>query len=92
VIVSNPGEMGVEIAGLEASGDFAASHDCGPLLASGASCTVRLQFTPRLPGGTDGGFEVRSNAAGSPHRVSLSGIGCALPSAGRARAAQLPCG
>ncbi len=50
---------------------------CGSSLAPGASCTTAVQFAPTAAGSVSGALSFRTNAAGSPHQVSLSGLGLA---------------
>src|SRR5216684_4217138 len=59
------------------SGDFsfAGLGTCGPPVAAGASCTISVKFTPTAVGPRTGTVTISDNAAGSPQRISLSGIG-----------------
>jgi probable HAF family extracellular repeat protein len=66
--------MGVLISGPNA-GDFAQSHTCGGWLVAGASCTLRVTFTPAVLGARTATLNVTDNAAGSPQKVALSGMG-----------------
>jgi hypothetical protein len=80
------------IESLIASGDYLVSSPCGISIAVGASCAVDVAFLPRRTGAQVGTLEIRTNAAGSPHAVQLSGTGCAFPSLGRTRSGMLLCG
>ena len=66
------------------------SH-CPASLAPGAFCLVDVAFYPRLIGFRSAVLEIPSNAINAPHRVDLSGVGCALPNAARSRIAQRVC-
>ena len=92
VLVTNIGQVPVTIESVVASGDYFVAHSCGPAIAVGASCTLNVSFYPRMTGARAGGLVIRTNAAGSPHGVQFSGVGCALPSVVRARFGGLACG
>ena len=55
--------------------DLAANSIVLPGLASGASCTINVTFTPSTTGSVTGTLSITDNAAGSPQAVSLSGAG-----------------
>src|SRR5207245_2525369 len=65
---------GVAITGTNA-GDFAQTHTCGSSLAAGASCTISVTFKPTASGTRSAALSVTDNAAGSPQKVPVSGIG-----------------
>ena len=75
VTLSNYGTMTVSITGITASTDFAQANTCNSTLASGASCTISLTFTPGQMGNLTGTLSVTDNAPGSPQTVSLDGTG-----------------
>lgn len=75
VVLRNSGGAPLSLVGLQASGPFTSSSDCGSTLAASASCTVSVVFTPAGAGAASGSLQVSSNAAGSPHTVALSGTG-----------------
>lgn len=77
VTLSNGGSGPLAIAGIAASADFTVAHNCGASLAAGASCALSVGYRPSSVGASTGAVTVTSNAAGSPHRVSLSGNGVA---------------
>lgn len=80
--LTNSGNTGLTISGIVASGtnaaDFAVSSNC-PLspatLASGASCTISVTFSPAIAGTRTASVSITDNATGSPHTVALSGSG-----------------
>lgn len=92
VTLTNQGEAPLLLDDIAAPGDFLIEDRCGALLAAGASCTIDVRFFPRMLDVRGGSLEVRSNAAGSPHFVALSGTGCSIPNVGRSRIPQLLCG
>jgi trimeric autotransporter adhesin len=75
--VTSTGGAALSISAITASGDFAQVNDCPALLAPGATCTVKVRFAPTAVGPRTGELAVNSNAAGSPHRVALTGTGLA---------------
>jgi hypothetical protein len=79
VTVSNSGTAAAALTGISTTGNFAQSNTCGSSLAAGASCTVNVTFTPTGTGTRSGTLSIGSNAPGSPHTVSLSGVGTDTP-------------
>jgi len=65
---------GIAITGTDA-GDFTQTHTCGSSLAPGASCGFSISFKPTASGSRTSALSVSDNAAGSPQKVSLSGVG-----------------
>jgi hypothetical protein len=58
------------------TGNYAISAPCGvTTLASGASCSVTITFTPTAAGAQSGTLTVTSSDPGSPATVPLSGTG-----------------
>lgn len=82
VIVQNrgSGEIVVADATVRGSNSFTIVNRCARPLGEGASCVIRIDFSPRATGQQRADLIVSHNAAGSPHRVSLSGSGV-LPAA-----------
>jgi archaellum component FlaF (FlaF/FlaG flagellin family) len=79
VILTNTGGAVLDITGIVASGDFAETNGCGATLASGASCTIAVTFTPTASGPRAGAVTVTDNAPGSPQALPLSGTGVLAP-------------
>jgi hypothetical protein len=92
ILVTNVGLIAATLHGAFASGDFLVGDSCGLSLAVGAVCAIDVSFFPRRVGLQEATFELASNAAGGPHAVQLSGIGCAFPTITRARVGQPVCG
>jgi FG-GAP-like repeat/Abnormal spindle-like microcephaly-assoc'd, ASPM-SPD-2-Hydin/Divergent InlB B-repeat domain len=65
---------GISITGTNA-GDFSQTHTCTSSLAAGASCIINVIFKPTASGTRTAALSVTDNAAGSPQKVPLSGIG-----------------
>ncbi len=77
VTLSNTGGALLTLSSITASGDFAVTNNCGAGLAPGGTCSLSVVFTPSVLGARSGAISIGSNAAGSPHSVSLSGAGIA---------------
>lgn len=75
VTLSNTGNAALSITSITASGDFAHTNNCGTSLASSASCSINVTFTPIIAGQRTGTLTLTSNVSDSPHVVSLSGAG-----------------
>jgi hypothetical protein len=73
--LTNYGTTALSIAGIAATADFGESDNCGSSLASAASCTINVTFTPPAVGTVTGTLSVTDNASGNPQTVSLSGTG-----------------
>ena len=73
--LSNYGTSTLSIAGIATTANFGESDNCGSSLASAASCTINVTFTPPAVGTVTGMLSITDNASGSPQTVSLSGTG-----------------
>jgi hypothetical protein len=60
----------VALAALAIMGDYAQTNDCGASLPVGASCTVRVTFTPQMTGSRPGSLTLASSPS-----VALVGTG-----------------
>lgn len=75
VTVTNAGGAPLSIAQISAAGDFAQTNKCATSLAAGSNCTIGVTFTPTTVGTRTGTVTITDNATGSPHVISLSGVG-----------------
>ena len=76
VMLSNISMQLLQIGSITASGDgFQADNLCPMLLAASSSCTFSVTFAPAVEGDSMGSVTIVSNAAGSPHTITLSGAG-----------------
>jgi sugar lactone lactonase YvrE len=80
--VTNSGGANLSLAsiGLSGSSTFTQTNNCGSTLASLASCTVSVTFTPATTGAVTGALTFTDNSngsAGSTQTVSLAGTGLA---------------
>jgi hypothetical protein len=65
---------GITITGTNA-GDFAEQNNCGNSVASGASCKIKVTFTPSQQGKRTADVSVSDDGGGSPQMVPLTGTG-----------------
>lgn len=75
VTVTNASAATVTITGVAATAPFAQTNTCG-VLASGATCTIGVTFTPVAPNAASGSLTVTyTGGVGSPVSITLSGFG-----------------
>ena len=74
VTVTNTGNTVVDIYGLSVSGDYAASG-CTIALNPGASCSVRVTFTPTAAGARSGTVILNDSTPAGMHSFTLTGTG-----------------
>ncbi len=77
--VNNNGSSAVAInstglAGINAA-DFSETNNCGSSLAAGANCGLTVTFRPNQAGIRSASIKIVDSTLGSPHSVSLSGVG-----------------
>lgn len=87
VTISNTGANTVTFSSFSIGGTNGAefnisSNACGPSLATSASCTAVVTFTPAILGLRVGLFTVASDAVGSPQSLNLTGTGTPVPGTG----------
>ena len=79
VTVTNSTSNTVNISGISFiganAGDFAETNTCGSSLASAATCTINLTFTPGAAGARTATLNLSDDAPASPQAVDLSGTG-----------------
>ncbi|HUU14487.1 MAG TPA: choice-of-anchor D domain-containing protein, partial [Terriglobia bacterium] len=75
VTVTNTGTATLNVASVAISSEFSETNTCGAIVATGASCTISITFTPAAGGTRSGTLTITDDAGGSPHVVSLSGDG-----------------
>jgi hypothetical protein len=77
ITLSNYGTASLNIGSITTTGAFAESDNCVPSVASGASCTISVTFTPPAAGAAGGTLSIADDAAGNPQAVTLTGTGSA---------------
>jgi hypothetical protein len=75
--LTNTGSSPVVINSVATSGEFSQTNTCGSSLAAGANCTISATFTPSQLGPQTSQITVNDGTVGSPHLLSLKGIGLA---------------
>jgi hypothetical protein len=73
--LKNVGGSALTIINMGRSGDFYEGNNCPGSLLPGASCTLRVIFTPTSSGTKSSVVTIADNAPGSPHKLPLSGTG-----------------
>jgi Abnormal spindle-like microcephaly-assoc'd, ASPM-SPD-2-Hydin len=77
--VTNTGTSAVLISTVALSGanaaDFSQSNTCVSSLAAGANCTISVTFTASQFGPRSASITITDSTVGSPHSVSVNGIG-----------------
>jgi hypothetical protein len=77
--VTNNGTSAVAINSIRLTGinatDFVQTNSCGSSLAAGANCSLTVTFTPKQLGARSASITIVDTTLGSPHSVSLSGVG-----------------
>lgn len=79
ITLTNSGNAALSISNIAASAEFAQSNNCGASLGAGLSCTINVTFTPTTVASKAGSVTITNNASGSPHTISLTGSGIAVP-------------
>jgi hypothetical protein len=79
IAVTNKGHaavniMKISITGADA-GDFGETNTCGKQLPSGASCFIKVTFTPLKKGKRAADVSISDDGGGSPQKASLAGTG-----------------
>lgn len=79
ITLDNNGTAAVTISSITISGtnnsDFTQTNNCGTSVAANTSCTINVTFKPSATGTRSASVTVTDSASGSPHSVSLTGIG-----------------
>jgi hypothetical protein len=79
IAVTNKGSVAVAVSSIaivgQNAGDFAQTNTCGSSIASGATCTITVTFTPTVRGNRTANVSITDNGGGSPQKVSLQGVG-----------------
>jgi Right handed beta helix region len=92
VTLTNVGTVPVNLQSVLARGPFLVSETCPFSIPVHGTCDISISFFPNIVGAVVGTIEIATNAAGSPHEVQVSGVGCAIPSVARFRAGTPLCG
>lgn len=75
VKLTNTGGSTLTISNIAASGDFAQTNTCGTGGKAGATCSIRVTFTPTAIGSRTGNVTITDNAGSGTQTVPLTGTG-----------------
>jgi hypothetical protein len=76
VTITNRGGAKVNLAAVNASGDFVIpGKTCGDTIVAGQSCRVSISFSPTVSGVRTGVLSIETSMGSIPQKVSLSGTG-----------------
>jgi hypothetical protein len=76
VTITNRGGAKVNLAAVNASGDFVIpGKTCGDTIVAGQSCRVSISFSPTASGVRTGVLSIETSKGSIPQKVSLSGTG-----------------
>jgi hypothetical protein len=76
VTLGNEGSTPLSITSVSTTGNFTETNNCGTSVsAGGALCTIQVTFSPTQAGLETGELLISDSAPGSPHYVTLTGIG-----------------
>lgn len=79
VTLTNKGSTPVNFTGITVTGtdagDFAEINNCDSSLVSGASCKIKVTFTPLAKGKRTADVSISDDGGGSPQMVPLTGTG-----------------
>jgi hypothetical protein len=77
--LTNKGDFAVNIQSIlitgADAGDFAETNNCGPQIASGASCYIKATFEPLQKGKRTANVSLADDGGGSPQQAGLVGFG-----------------
>ena len=77
VTLTNTGNASLSISNIGITGQYSQTNNCGSSVTAGANCTIAVTFSPTSTGTQTGTLTITDNASGSPHSVSLTGVGTA---------------
>ena len=75
ITAHNPGEVSITLMGVQVTGDFALSKQCGGALKPKKKCTYGVVFAPTARGLSTGSLTIINNGSSGPRTVNLSGTG-----------------
>ena len=75
VTLFSNGTVPLNLSGIQTTGDFSQTNNCGTSLAPGISCTITIAFTPTTHGPRSGTLTVGGDFTGAVPTATLSGNG-----------------
>lgn len=77
IILGNPSPASLKIAGIQVTGDFSETNNCGVQLAAGTQCQIAITFLPQSAGTRTGVLSISDSSGTGKQNVLLSGVGTA---------------
>jgi len=78
ITITNAGGATLDVMSAVTSAQFGVSANSCGMVPIGQSCMISVTFSPSAVGTQNGTLTITDNAPGSPHIVSLSGIGATI--------------
>jgi sugar lactone lactonase YvrE len=75
ISLSNVGLNDLQITGIQSSGNFAQTNNCGTILAPSLRCDILITFTPTKLGLRQGAVIIVDNGASGTQKITLTGEG-----------------
>ncbi|MGA2099417.1 MAG: choice-of-anchor D domain-containing protein [Candidatus Acidiferrum sp.] len=75
VTLTNTGKSSLKISSMNATGQFGMTTTCKASVAPGASCTIKVTFSPQTQGAKSGTVSIDDSASKKPQVIALSGDG-----------------
>ncbi|HEY1937258.1 MAG TPA: choice-of-anchor D domain-containing protein [Candidatus Angelobacter sp.] len=75
VMLSSTGDVPINLSGIQTTGDFSQTNNCGTSVAAGTNCIITVTFTPTAHGTRSGSLSVSGDFTGAAPSATLSGNG-----------------
>jgi hypothetical protein len=75
ITLTNNGSSALSISSISVKREYQVKSSCGSSVASGASCTLDVTFSPRTQGMEGGNIYIRDSASSKPQVIELRGAG-----------------
>jgi hypothetical protein len=75
VTLSSTGNVPINLNGIQTTGDFSQTNNCGTSVAAGTNCIITVTFTPTAHGTRSGSLSVSGDFTGAAPSATLSGNG-----------------
>jgi hypothetical protein len=73
----NLGHVPLKVSGVQLTGDFSQTNDCGSQLVAGSECSIAVTFLPEAPGTRTGTLSVSDASGHSAATLAFTGEGTA---------------
>jgi FG-GAP-like repeat/Abnormal spindle-like microcephaly-assoc'd, ASPM-SPD-2-Hydin len=75
IVLGNPSPASLKILGIQITGDFSETNNCGVPLAAGTQCEIAITFLPQTAGTRTGMLSISDSSGTGRQNVPLSGVG-----------------